>query len=137
MQETHRVPNATRPIISGMRLVSEIPHDKYGSTVFMRSYCICENTSTSCINNIEIVQVNGITVTRYYKPPNERFELVLTSTSIKIVIPPTQTPHRHHTHRVTKDYTQSTTQTPSTQPNTTHNSIVQTESTYQSTNNTP
>lgn len=88
MQETHRGPDAVRPRVSGMKLVAEIPHEKYGSALFVRNSC--DSTSTSNIDNIEIIQakLNGVTVTSYYKPPNEKFEFKgnTASTPIQVVI---------------------------------------------------
>ena len=55
MQETHRGPGAVRPRV-------------------IRDSCKCESTSTSSTDNIEIIQLNGVTVNSYYKPPNQVFD---------------------------------------------------------------
>ena len=46
VQETHRGLKAIRPNIRGMSLVAEIPHEQYGSAIFVRNNCICDSTST-------------------------------------------------------------------------------------------
>ena len=90
MQETHRSNKAIRPRINGMELVAEIPHDKYGSTVFVSKNYTCESTSVSSTDNIEIIQVqlSGVSVTSFYKPPNEQFEFSCntTQTSTQVII---------------------------------------------------
>ena len=75
VQETHRGLKAILPNIRGMSLVAEIPHEQYGSAIFVRNNCICDSTSTSNTNNVEIIQaqLNKLTVTSVYKPPNEQF----------------------------------------------------------------
>ena len=40
VQETHRGLKAIRPNIRGMSLLSEIPHEQYGSAIFVRNNCI-------------------------------------------------------------------------------------------------
>ena len=69
VQETHRGLKAIRPNIRGMSLVAEIPHEQYGSAIFVRNNCICNSTSTSNTNNVEIIQaqLNKLTVTSVYK----------------------------------------------------------------------
>ena len=70
-----------------MSLVAEIPHEQYGSAIFVRNNCI---TSTSNTNNVEIIQaqLNKLTVTSVYKPPNEKFSFGsnLASTQMNVVI---------------------------------------------------
>ena len=36
--------------------MAEIPHEQYGSTIFVRSDYICDSASTSTKNNVEIIQ---------------------------------------------------------------------------------
>ena len=81
VQETHRGLKAIRPKIRGMSLVAEIPHEQYGSAIFVRNNCICDSTSTPNTNNVEIIQaqLNKLTVTSVYKPPNEQFSFGATS----------------------------------------------------------
>ena len=90
VQETHRGLKAIRPNIRGMSLVAEIPHEQYGSAIFVRNNCICDSTSTSNTNNVEIIQaqLNKLTVTGVYKPPNEQFSFGrnLASTQMNVVI---------------------------------------------------
>ena len=90
VQETHRGLKAIRPNIRGMSLVAESPHEQYGSAIFVRNNCICDSTSTSNTNNVEIIQaqLNKLTVTSVYKPPNEQFSFGsnLASTQMNVVI---------------------------------------------------
>ena len=90
VQETHRGLKAIQPNIRGMSLVAEIPHEQYGSAICVRNNCICDSTSTSNTNNVEIIQaqLNKLTVTSVYKPPNEQFSLGsnLASTQMNVVI---------------------------------------------------
>ena len=90
VQETHRGLKAIRPNIKGMSLVAEIAHEQYGSAIFVRNNCICDSTSTSNTNNVEIIQaqLNKLTVTSVYKPPNEQFSFGnnLASTQMNVVI---------------------------------------------------
>ena len=90
VQETHRGLKAIRPNFRGMSLVAEIPHEQYGSAIFVRNNCIWDSTSTSNTNNVKIIQaqVNKLTVTSVYKPPNEQFSFGsnLASTQMNVVI---------------------------------------------------
>ena len=58
-----------------MICVAEIPHEQYGSALFIRNDAVCESFSTHTSGNIEIIQaqMNGLTVTSLYKPPNEEY----------------------------------------------------------------
>ena len=71
-----------------MSLVAEIPHEQYGSAIFVRNNCIYDSTSTS--NNVEIIQaqLNKLTATSVYKPSNEQFSFGsnLASTQMNVVI---------------------------------------------------
>ena len=75
VQEIHRRLKAIRPNLRGISLVAEIPHEQYGSDIFVRNNCICDSTSTSNTNNVEIIQaqLNKLTVKSVYMPPNELF----------------------------------------------------------------
>ena len=90
MQETHRGPGAVRPRVRGMNLVAEIAHEQYGSALFIRDSCICESTSTSSTDNIDIIQatLNGVTVNSNYKPPNQAFDFQssTTDTPLQVII---------------------------------------------------
>ena len=46
VQETHRGETAVRPRIRGMSLVAEIPHEQYGSALFIRNDAVFESFST-------------------------------------------------------------------------------------------
>ena len=72
IQETHWGEKAVRPRIRGMCLAAEILHEQYGSALFVRNDYVCDSTSTSSTNNVEIIQTQ-LMVTSVYKTPNERF----------------------------------------------------------------
>ena len=65
-------------------------HEQYGSAIFVRNNYICDSTSTSNTNNVEIIQaqLNKLTVTSVYKTPNEQFSFGsnLASTQMNVVI---------------------------------------------------
>ena len=93
MRETpicQRGPGAVRPRVPRMNLVAEIAHQQYGSALCIRDSCTCESTSTSSTNNIEIIQatLNGVTVNNYYKPPNQAFDFIssTTETFLQVII---------------------------------------------------
>ena len=107
VQETHQGLKAIRPNIRGMSLVAEIPHEQYGSAIFVRNNCICDSTSTSNTNNVEIIQaqLNKLTVMSVYKPPNEQFSFGsnLASTQMNVVIGYIPPRHITSTHYKTAD----------------------------------
>ena len=76
VQETHRAKDQARPKIPGMTLVAERPHNKHGSSVFVRdglkvnSISVCEEENAEFIT----VELPGI-VHSLYKPPPEPFLL--------------------------------------------------------------
>jgi len=76
LQETHRDTNHRRPKISGMRLVVERPHSKYGSAIFTKPDLDIISTGITDKNNIEImtIDIKQCTITSIYKPPNVSFE---------------------------------------------------------------
>ena len=77
LQETHRSKYQARPKIPGVTLVAERPHNKHGSSVFVRdglkvnSFSVCEEKNVECI----IVELPGVVVHSLYKPPTEPFLL--------------------------------------------------------------
>ena len=66
-----------RPRISGMALVAEHPHNKHGSSVFIRDGLKANNISVCEEENVEIITVElpGVVVHCMYKPPPEPFRL--------------------------------------------------------------
>ena len=52
LQETHRVKDQARPSIPGMALVAERPHNKHGSSVFVRD-CLKFNSISVCEEDTE------------------------------------------------------------------------------------
>ena len=77
LQETHRAKDQARPKIPGMTLVAERPHNKHGSSVFIRdglkvnSISVCEEENVESIT----VELPGVVVHSLYKPPPEPFLL--------------------------------------------------------------
>ena len=82
LQETHRAKDQARPKIPGMMLVTERPHNKHGSSVFVRdgqkvnSISVCEEENVEFIT----VELPGVVVHSLYKPPPETFLLPHTGT---------------------------------------------------------
>ena len=75
LQETHRGPTRKRPKIPGMNLIVKRPHDQYGSAIYVKPGLDISNTNIYSDNNMEILSINleGLTVTNIYKPPNTPF----------------------------------------------------------------
>ena len=77
LQETHRVKDHARPKIPGMTLVAERPHNKHGSSVFVRDGMKVNSTSVCEEENVELITVErpGVFVHFLVKPPPEPFLL--------------------------------------------------------------
>ena len=77
LQETHRAKDQARPSIPGMALVVERPHNKHGSTVFVRDGLKVNSISVCEEDNVEFITVElpGVVVHSVYKPPAEQFLL--------------------------------------------------------------
>ena len=75
LQETHLEPHSVRPCIPGMKLAIESPHVQYGSAIFANSNITNESTSSSRVNNVELLITNlrGVTVTSIHKQPTMHF----------------------------------------------------------------
>ena len=77
LQETHRSQTQARPRIPGMSLVAERPHNKYGSTVFIRDdlkvkrIYICEEDDVELIT----IELCNAIIQSDNKPPNKQFLL--------------------------------------------------------------
>ena len=76
LQETHRAKSQARPKIPGMTLVAERPHNKHGSSVFVRDGLKVNSISVCEEENVEFITVElpGV-VQSLYKPPPEPFLL--------------------------------------------------------------
>ena len=76
LQETHRAKDQARPKIPGMTLVVERPHNKHGSSIFVRDGLRVNSISVCEEENVEFITVElpGV-VHSLYKPPPEPFLL--------------------------------------------------------------
>ena len=97
-QETHRGARNVRRRISGMTLLSERPHDKYGSAIFIRDDLKLKSIYVTATNHVEVItaQLPDVVVHFVYKPPSEQF-----------VLPPLG--HRSLPHIVIGDFNSHTT----------------------------
>ena len=66
-----------RPNIPGITLVAERPHNKHGSSVFVRDGLKVNSISVCEEENVELITVElpGVVVHSLYKPPPEPFLL--------------------------------------------------------------
>lgn len=92
IQETHRGSNSNRPNITGMILVNERSHEKYGSAIFTKPDIPIITTAMTCEYDIEIltIELQSCTITSVYKPPAAEFIFTepsnFQSKNIKIVL---------------------------------------------------
>ena len=77
LKETHRAKDQARPKIPGMTLVAECPHNKHGSSIFVRDGLKVNSISVCEEENVEVITVElpGVVVHSLYKPPPESFLL--------------------------------------------------------------
>ena len=77
LQETHRGARKTRPEIPGMTLVAVRPHDKYGSTIFIRDDLKVKSISVTAANHVDVftAELPDVVVHYVYKPPSKQFVL--------------------------------------------------------------
>ena len=76
LQETHQTSRHNRPKVPGMDVVAEIPHQKHGSAIYVRSGSpIITSTTSNNSNRIKCLsaQLEGISVTLVYKHPGVLF----------------------------------------------------------------
>ena len=76
-QETHIAKDQSRESIPGMALVAERPHNKHGSSVFVRDGLKVNSISVCEEDNVEFItmELPGVVVHSVYKPPAEQFLL--------------------------------------------------------------
>ena len=55
LQETHRGARKARPRIPVMTIISEHPHDKYGSAIFIRDDLKVKSISVTAANHVEVI----------------------------------------------------------------------------------
>jgi exonuclease III len=69
-QETHRDQNSIHPKIKNMKLIVEIPNNKYGSAIFVRHDLKFLSKDFTDHNDIEIltIELTNCTTTSIYKP---------------------------------------------------------------------
>ena len=58
LQETHCGPQSYRPRVNGMTCIAELPHDKYGSAIFVKGGTTVESIHTEDQNHIETLSVD-------------------------------------------------------------------------------
>lgn len=77
LQEMHCGPSWLCPCISGMTLILEMPHNQYGSAIFIRNGLSVDNTICTDKDEVEIIIIiiKGISVTSIYKPPSVTFDI--------------------------------------------------------------
>ena len=77
LQEIPRAPYQARPKLTGMTLIAERPHIKYGSAILIRSDLKMKGVSVWEQDNVELISIEmpGVVVQSAYKPPNEKFVL--------------------------------------------------------------
>ena len=77
MSMSQRNPQSQRSSIPGMALVAERPHNKHGSSVFVRDGLTVNRISSCEEDNVEFITVElpGVVVHSGYKPPAEQFLL--------------------------------------------------------------
>ena len=102
---THRAKDQARPGIPGMTLVAERPHNKHGSSVFVRDGMKVNRIYACEEDNVEFITVELLSVVVYsvYKPPAEQF-----------LLPPLGS--RNMPHIVIGDFNSHNTVTVTTQP---------------------
>ena len=74
---THRGARKARPRITGITLVAERPHDKYGSAIFIRDDLKMKSISVSAAYLVEVItaELPDVVVHSVHKPPSEQFIL--------------------------------------------------------------
>ena len=77
LQETHRAPHLARPKITGITLIVERPHIKFGRAILIISDLKVEGVSVWEQDNVEhiSIEMSGVIVPSVYTSPNEKFGL--------------------------------------------------------------
>lgn len=74
LQQVHRDETKYTPTVDGMKLVSEIPHKRYDSTIFVRNNLNVNTVEISNVDNVEIItELENCSITSVYKPPSSTF----------------------------------------------------------------
>ena len=87
LQETHRSQTQERPRIPGMSIVAVHPHNKYGSTIFIRDDIKMKGISIHEEDDVELITIelcNAI-IQSVSTPPNKQF-----------ILPPMQQGNKPH-----------------------------------------
>ena len=77
LQETDIGARKVRPRIPGMTLIAELPHDKYGSAIFIGDDLKLNSISDTAANHVVVITVElpDVAIHYVYKPPSEQFVL--------------------------------------------------------------
>ena len=82
LQETHRVEESVRPRIAGMKLITELPHEKHGSAIFCKIEIQPTNVLKINQDDIELltIETDRVAMISIYKPPAVTFKLPIKQT---------------------------------------------------------
>ena len=85
---TYRAPHLAKPKITGMTLVAERPHIKYGSAILIRSDLKVKGISVWEQDNMELISIEmpGVVVDSVYKLPKEKCVLQHLDTETYLIL---------------------------------------------------